>query len=77
MNDGAFSLKEKHPYFAQVQVGMAILNLECCYFAIFCSFDKSMAVLPIKLDAYYAKQLLSKVKIKFYNYMLHNICQFT
>lgn len=37
-------LKEKHAYYGQVQLGMAILNLEMTDFIIYSSFDKSFVI---------------------------------
>ncbi|KAF5274171.1 hypothetical protein FQR65_LT17061 [Abscondita terminalis] len=42
VEDEMYCLKKNHKYYAQIQLGMAILNLNNCYFTLYCSFDKSM-----------------------------------
>lgn len=74
-DENVYCLKEKHMYYAQVQLGMAVLNLPSCYFVIFCSVDKSMAILEIKYNYEFVKSLLFVVKENFYKYMLHEICK--
>jgi hypothetical protein len=39
-NDIVFKLKEKHKYYGQVQLDMAILNLNVTDFVVFASLDK-------------------------------------
>lgn len=69
------SLKTKHAYYSQVQFGMAVLNLKQTDFVLYSSYDQSIIILPIMFDAEYAKQLLSTLKIIYFNNMLHYICQ--
>lgn len=38
-------LKEKHRYYGQIQLGMAVLNLKLTYFFISTSFDKQYFIL--------------------------------
>lgn len=70
-----YCLKKKHMYYAQVQLGMALLNLQTCYFVVFCSTDQSMAIIETKYDHDFVKYLLFIVKEKFFKYMLHEICK--
>ncbi|KAK5648203.1 hypothetical protein RI129_003095 [Pyrocoelia pectoralis] len=35
-----YFLRKKHKYYGQIQLGMSMLNLELCYFMIFCSYNK-------------------------------------
>ena len=46
----SFSLKKKHQYYGQVQLGMFLSNTKECHFVIFCSFDKSFQVIHVSYD---------------------------
>lgn len=72
--DEVYGLKKKHKYYAQVQTGMAVLNLPICYFAIYCPFDKSMAILEVPFDENFAGCCFSLVKNKFFKNMLPYAC---
>src|SRR5436190_3343406 len=41
------SLKKHHSYYAQVQIGMAVLNLPLTDFVIYTPFDKGLKILSI------------------------------
>lgn len=68
-------LREKHSYYAQIQVGMAILNLKTCHFVIYSNKSNTNLVLHVPYNRQYTRNLLSKLKSIFYNKMLHVICQ--
>lgn len=72
--NGNLFLKQNHAYYAQVQLGMSILNLKSSYFIIFCSFDKSSHVLKIYYDYEFSSKLLRQIKSVYFGKMLHNIC---
>ena len=57
-----FTLKEKSRYFAQVQLGLAVLNLEKTDFILFASFDKSFRAIEIEFDSEYARNMLTSLK---------------
>lgn len=62
-------------YYGQVQLGMSMLNLQKCYFIIYCSFDKSMLVFEVEYDYIFAKEMLFNVKKKYFEKMLHFVCK--
>lgn len=68
-------LKYKHQYYAQVQLGMAVLNLDYCDFVIFASQNKSLKIINEPFDYTFTCNMLQKIKEKFFNNMLHVICE--
>ncbi|KAK4886856.1 hypothetical protein RN001_003127 [Aquatica leii] len=73
--ENTYCLKERHKYYAQVQLGMAMLNVQNCKFIIFCSFDSSMAIIDVPFNYEYIKSITFIVKEKYYKNMLHDICE--
>lgn len=69
-----YVLTEKHKYYGQIQLGMALLNLEKCYFALYASFDKSILIVEVNFNYEFAKRMLSTVKSNFFEKMIHNLC---
>lgn len=67
-------LKKKHAYYAQVQLGMYILNLEECDFVIYSGQAHSLLNVTVKFDIVYVRELVQKLQYNFFNYMLHEIC---
>lgn len=67
-------LKKKHPYYAQVQIGMAILNLKECDFVVYSKFSKSFVNIIVPLDEPFARDLLEKLQNIYFFNMLHEIC---
>lgn len=68
-------LKKRHTYYAQIQVGMALLNLEECDFVIYSSCDDSIYIINVTFDHEYCRKLLKTLKNKFFEHMLHEICE--
>ncbi|XP_043472596.1 uncharacterized protein LOC122505181 [Leptopilina heterotoma] len=71
----ARKLKEKHEYYAQIQMGMAVLNVEKTDFIIFASFDKSFIVITINLNRSYVEKLLLTLKETYFTRMIHYACE--
>lgn len=67
-------LKKKHSYYAQVQFGMAILNLPECDFVIYSSFSNSFINIIVKFDANFVEDLFQKLQNVYFNKMLHYVC---
>lgn len=74
INEGLVTLKKKHSYYAQVQLGMAILNLKVCDFVLYASFDSSLHTILIEYDEEYTNNLIKKLQYNYFNKMLHVIC---
>lgn len=68
-------LKEKHKYYAQVQMGMAVLNLKNAQFVIYASYDKSIITINIPFNENFMMTMLKSLKEIYYNVMLHEICE--
>lgn len=68
-------IKENHTYYAQVQLGMFILNLKECDFILYSSFSKSFINVIVKFDVIFATTLVEKLKYNYFTYMLHEICK--
>ena len=58
------SLKKRHQYYAQIQMGMALLNLQHCDFVIYSSVSNSIRIIVVALDEIYAENILKILKIK-------------
>lgn len=68
-------LKEKHKYYAQVQMGMALLNLENAQFVIYAPYDKSIITINVPFNENFMISMLKSLKEIYYNIMLHEICK--
>lgn len=74
-SEGKFTLRKKHSYYGQVQMGMAVLNLRQTDFVIYAPFDDSIEIISIPFDEYFVKDLLYTLKTVYFNCMLHNVCR--
>lgn len=72
--NGMYSLKQKHAYYGQVQLGMFLLNLDTTDFCLYSSYDDSMFIIQVKRDEVFLKKMLTALKQTFFNNMLHIIC---
>lgn len=43
-----YCLKKKHKYYAQVQLGMCLLNVQVCNFVIYAPFDNSLMIILVQ-----------------------------
>jgi len=57
--EGVVTLKEKHPYFGQVQLGMALCNLEKAHFLIYVPCINDVAVIDVPLDRDFVRRYTS------------------
>lgn len=67
-------MKEKHAYYGQVQLGMAVLHLNVTYFVIYSSFDKSLFILRVKRNDIFITTMLKALKKVYYSSRLHQVC---
>lgn len=74
-SNGLLSLKSRHAYYAQIQLGLVLLNCPSCDFIIYDSFDNNILVINISLDYDYAKNLIFNLKIIYFEKLLHEICK--
>jgi len=71
---GIYTLKNRHPYYGQIQLAMYLFNLRFTDFCLYCSFDNRMFVITVLEDEKFIFKMLSNLKINDFNNMLHNIC---
>lgn len=69
------TLKQRHAYYAQIQISMAILNLQSTDFIIYTPFDNNLITLSISFDEEYAKDILWSLKKIYFDKMIHFICE--
>lgn len=74
IENGNWTLKKKHTYYAQVQIGMAVLNLPATDFIMYTPFDNKLAIFTVNFDELYAKELLYSLKGIYFNNLIHYIC---
>ncbi|XP_043466305.1 uncharacterized protein LOC122501102 isoform X2 [Leptopilina heterotoma] len=68
------TLKEKHQYYGQVQLGMTLLNLKQCDFVIYSSKSKTIEIITVDYDKEFTTKLLNTLKKNYFENMLHYIC---
>lgn len=74
-SDTGITLKKKHQYYAQVQLGMALLNLKWCDFIIYSSKSKTFLNIVVPFDEEFARDLIERTSEKYFKYMIHFICE--
>lgn len=72
--DGEIHLRRKCAYYGQIQLGMALLNLNNCDFVIYASGNNTIKIINIPIDEEFIKNMLCKIKVNYFNHMLHNVC---
>lgn len=73
--DGSLTLNKKDAYYAQVQLGLVLLNLSSCDFVVYNSLEHNYIVINVEFDFNYCKTLLQVLKIVFFEKLLHTICE--
>ena len=68
------TFNKKHDYYCQIQMGMALLNVQSADFMIFASFDSTYIILNVLLDRDYITKVFTAVKKAYFNFMLHYLC---
>lgn len=74
ITDNSVVLKKKHMYYAQVQLGMAILNISECDFIVYSKFSKSFVNIIVPRDEIFLNSLLNKLQNIYFSHMIHEIC---
>lgn len=67
-------LKEKHVYYGQVQLGMAIMNIEKTDLIIYASFDNTIVVIPVEINLTFVNKMLSALKVAHFSRLIHHVC---
>lgn len=71
---GIYTLKVRHTHYAQVQLGMALLDVRTCDLVVYADFDSSIEVLSVSLDEAFLWSLLTKVKNVYFERILPVLC---
>jgi len=74
--DGSYSLKHNHSYYAQIQLGIVLLNVTVCDFIIYSSYGNNYFLIQVSFDEMYCKEMLNNLKIVYFERLLHEICFF-
>lgn len=69
-NEENLSLKEKHAYYFQLQIGMFITGLKLADFIIFCSFDNSLTIFTTEYNATLVNTYLTKLRYVYFYHLL-------
>lgn len=74
-SNGLLSLKSKHAYYAQIQLGLVLLNVPSCDLIIHDSLENDILVINVSFDSDYAKQLIFNLKVIYFEKLLHEVCK--
>lgn len=69
-----YTLKEKHAYFGQIQLGLGLLNLQNCNLILFASFDNSYKVIKVPYDPIFCENFFLRLSSLYLNVVLPYIC---
>lgn len=73
INENEISLKKKHKYYGQVQLGMAIFNVDKFFLVMYAAFDTSFRIIVVAVDREFIIKLLSLIKAVYYNKIIHEV----
>lgn len=73
--NGTLNLKKKHQYYGQVQLGMALLNLETCDFVIYSNVIDEIKIIKVNFDKNFVCAMLPQLKRRYFEKMLHVACK--
>lgn len=74
--NGQLTVRKRNAYYAQVQVGMAVLNLRESRFILYSSKSNTFYVIIVAFDKEYAQKLLAKIKTNYFERMIHIVCKY-
>lgn len=69
-------LKQKHAYYGQVQLGMALLSLPECDFVLYSPKSKTFLNIIVPFDEEFARMMIEKITCNYFNHMIHVICSY-
>ncbi|KAJ8685150.1 hypothetical protein QAD02_020943 [Eretmocerus hayati] len=67
---GIYSLKKKHTYYCQVQLGMFVSNLKYCDFIIYSSYENGCGVIRVPYDEDVMREYLKSLQYVYFCHML-------
>lgn len=65
-----FQLKIKHAYYSEIQLGLAITDLQYCDFIIYSSFDDTFEVIKVHRDYNFIDVLIKTLLNIYFDYVL-------
>ncbi|CAN7977786.1 unnamed protein product, partial [Ixodes persulcatus] len=71
---GTYTLKKRHTHYAQVQLGMALLDVRKCDLVIYADIDNTIEVLSVVHDEAFLWPLLTRVKSVYFEHVLPVLC---
>lgn len=66
--------KQRHTYYAQMQLGMMLQNVRKCDMVIFADIDKSIEVICVDFDEAFIWPLPARVKDVYFKHVLPILC---
>ncbi|XP_066601766.1 uncharacterized protein [Prorops nasuta] len=67
-------LRERHKFYGQIQLGMAVVNVKKTFFVYYSSFDKKLFMISVNFNEEYAKKMLTALKKVYFQEILHDVC---
>ncbi|KAM7302213.1 uncharacterized protein ISCGN_017730 [Ixodes scapularis] len=71
---GNYMPKQRHTYYAQMQLGMVLLDVRKCDMVIYADKDESIEVISVDFDEAFTLPLLTKVKDLYFTHVLPILC---
>ncbi|XP_023217990.1 uncharacterized protein LOC111620309 [Centruroides sculpturatus] len=68
-NHNGYQLKKKNPYYGQIQLGLALLNMEMCHLYVY-SKHESALIIQVKKDNEFINDMLENLRKKYFLYIL-------
>lgn len=67
---GVPSLKKKHSYYGQIQLGLLLCNIKQCYLVIYEKMTNSVLLIEVILDLEFCKKLYSSLNLIYFRHVL-------
>jgi len=67
------SLKSKHQYYAQIQLGLLLCNLFNAHLIIYSSVDNSIIAIQVKLDITFCQEFYNVLTSNYFNEIVHRL----
>lgn len=71
--NGILSLKDKHKYYCQVQLGMFVTNTSSCDFIIYSPFDNDCVIIPVPFNREKAHGYIRNLQFVYFRYLLKHV----
>lgn len=73
VNNGELSLKSKHKYYAQIQLGLLLCNLKNAYLIIYSTFDNSIITIQVQFDITFCQEFYNVLTSIYFNEIVHRL----